>query len=90
MLSKVLAGRTAVRTSQLIIRGMRVVTIPLASSLPSWERMRTIHSLPFSFGSTMTYLGRSFTTNTVNEQNFFEQKLGVVSSFEKAIDLIDV
>lgn len=90
MLSKVLAGRTAVRTSQLIVRGMRVASIPLASSLSSWERMRMIHPPTLSFGSTTTYLGRPFTTNTVCEQNLFEQKLGVVSSFEKAIDLIAV
>ena len=90
MLSKVLAGRTAIRTSQLIVRGMRAVTIPLTSSLPSWERMRVTHPPTFSFGSTTTCLGRPFTTNTVSEQNLFEQKLGVVSSFERAIDLITV
>lgn len=90
MLSKILTGRFTARASQVVTRGVRAVSVPLANYSTMWERTRVVNPVSSSMWGVPVYFDRSFATSTMTEKDLFAQKLDVVSSFEKAIDLIDV
>lgn len=90
MLSKIVTGRFTARASRFVTRGVRAVSVPLANYSTMWERTRVVNPISSSMYGIPVHFERSFATSTVTEKDLFAQKLDVVSSFEKAIDLIDV